>query len=295
MTKAKPSPAPAADNGKKKRILRIVGGIAAAIALYFIVKNFLYEGTDDAYVQAHSLMLAPRIGGTVEKVLVSENDKVKAGQVLAQLEAQDYSAAYNQAAADQASVQAQLVQAAQDYERISRLYKDQAVSKAEYDGAVARYHNLDARLKADQFKADQAKLNLGYTQIAAPEDGFIAKKSVEPGMVVPPGQALFGFVSSRERWVTANFKETQLGRLKPGQRVDVDLDAIPHKTFKGEVDSIGSATGSTFTLLPPDNATGNFTKVVQRVPVKIKLLDLTGQDVDRLAAGLSADVSVKVH
>ena len=290
--KAKAEPAP---NGKKKKILQRIGAVAGAIALYFIVTSFLYEGTDDAYVQAHALMLAPRVGGTVTKVLVNENDKVQAGQLLAQLDNQDYSNAYNQVVADQASVQADLEQAASDYQRVAKLYKDEAVSKQQLDAAVARYRNLTSRLKADQSKADQAKTNLGYTQITAPEDGTIAKKSVEPGMVVPPGQALFGFVASKERWITANFKETQIGRIKPGQKVSVSVDAIPHKSFKGEVDSLGSATGSTFTLLPPDNSTGNFTKVVQRVPVKIKLLDLTSADIDRLAAGLSADVSVKIH
>jgi membrane fusion protein, multidrug efflux system len=298
MTKTAPTLSAAGQaapgDGKKKVIIRIVIGVAVVITGYFLVNNYLFEGTDDAYVQAHALMLAPRIGGTVVKTLVNENDKVKAGQVLAQLDDQDYSAEYNQAVADQASVQAQLVQAIQDYNRMSQLYKDQAISKADYDAALARYRNLDARLKSDQFKADQAKLNLSYTQIMAPEDGYIAKKSVEPGMVVPQGQALFGFVSSKERWITANFKETQLSRIQPGQKVKIDVDAISGK-FEGEVDSIGSATGSTFTLLPPDNSTGNFTKVVQRVPVKIVFKNLTDQDIDHLAAGLSAEVSVKVH
>ena len=281
----------------EKKSLFIRGAVALAVILvgYFIWAAFFYETTDDAYVEAHSLMLSARIGGTVQKVLVNENDKVKAGQLLAQIDDQDYSTSYKQAIADQSSVQADLEQAALDYQRIGHLYKDQAVSKADYDKAVARYRNLTARLQADQFKADQAKLNLSYTQITAPEDGAIAKKAVEPGMVIPPGQALFGFVSSEERWVTANFKETQLSRIKPGQKVDVKVDAIDGKKFEGVVDSISSATGSTFTLLPPDNSTGNFTKVVQRVPVKIKLLNLSPTDIDRMAAGLSADISVKVH
>jgi len=197
--------------------------------------------------------------------------------------------------ADQASVQADLEQAAQDYQRYAKLLEAQAISKSDYDGALAKYRNLASRLKADQAKADQAKLNLSYTQITAPEDGTIAKKSVEPGMVVPAGQALFGFVSSSERWVEANYKETQLSRIQPGQSVKVDVDAVKGKSFNGVVDSIGSATGSTFTLLPPDNSTGNFTKVVQRVPVKIGLTDLSADDIDRLAAGLSAVVKIKVH
>jgi hypothetical protein len=102
---------------------------------------------------------------------------------------------------------------------------------------------LAQKIKASQFKADQAKLNLGYTQITAPDDGTIARKSIEPGMVIPPGQALFGFVSSKERWVEANLKETQIPPIRPGQKVEVKVDAIPGRAFEGEVDSLGSAPG----------------------------------------------------
>jgi len=295
MTKTTPSPTPAPENGKKKNIFRIVIAAAVLIGVYFAINAYRFEGTDDAYVEAHALMLAPRIGGTVTQVLVKENEKVSKGVTLAQLDNQDYTTAMNQVLGDQNSVQAELVQAGNDLQRIKKLYEDQAVSKADLDAAQAKYGNLVNRLKADQAKVAQAQLNLSYTNIIAPEDGTIAKKSVEVGMVVPPGQALFGFVSSKERWVEANFKETQLARIKPGQKVDVNVDAIPGKTFHGVVDSIGSATGSTFTLLPPDNSTGNFTKVVQRVPVKIVLPDLTPEEIGRLAAGLSAVVDVHIH
>ena len=280
---------------KKRNVFPFLIAAALAVVAYFIVEGFLYEKTDDAYVEAHSLMLAPRIGGFVSKVFVNENDKVKAGEVLAQLDDKDYDTGYKQTIADQSSVQADLEQAQKDYERVSTLYKAEAVSRQQYDAAVAKFHNLTSRLQADQFKADQAKLNLSYTQVVAPEDGVIAKKSVEPGMVVPAGQALFGFVGSQERWVTANFKETQLSKIKPGQKVEIKVDAISGKKFEGVVDSIGSSTGSTFTLLPPDNSTGNFTKVVQRVPVKIDLPNLTPEDIDLLAAGLSVEVAVKLH
>jgi membrane fusion protein, multidrug efflux system len=289
------APSKAPEGGRKKIWIRAVLGLAVLLAAYFGWEHYLYESTDDAYIEAHTLMLAPRIGGTVEKVLVEENDQVKAGQVLAELDDRDYAAAYSQAQADQASVQADLVQARQDYDRKTRLFREKAISRSEYDAAMARFKNLSSRLQADQFKSDQAKLNLDYTRITAPEDGFIAKKSVEPGMVVPAGQALFGLVGSRERWVTANFKETQLSRIRTGQKVEVSVDALGGKQYPGVVDSIGSATGSTFTLLPPDNSTGNFTKVVQRVPVKIDLPGLKPEDIARLAAGLSAEVSVRVH
>jgi len=114
-------------------------------------------------------------------------------------------------------------------------------------------------------------------------------------MVVPAGQPLLGFVGSGERWVTANFKETQLDNVKPGRKAEVTVDALPGRTFEGEVESLSAGTGSIFTLLPPDNASGNFTKVVQRVPVRIKLPGLTMADILSLQAGLSAVVSVKVR
>jgi membrane fusion protein (multidrug efflux system) len=280
--------------GKKKIIARLLIVAALAAAAWFGYQHYLYVGTDDAYVQAHSMILAPRVGGTVLQVNVLENDKVKAGQVLAELDDRDYKNAYDQAVAEQAAAQADMDHAQKDYHRVQRLYKSGAVPREQFDATEARLHNLTARLEADRVKVEQANLNLSYIRITAPGDGVIAKKSVEPGMVVPPGQALFGFVSSAERWVTANFKETQLSRIKIGQKVDVNVDAIRGKTFMGVVDSIGSSTGSTFTLLPPDNSTGNFTKVVQRVPVKIKLINLTAADIDRLAAGLSAVVDVRV-
>src|SRR5579862_9525151 len=188
MTKTTPSPAPAA-GGKKKNFLPILGAVAVIVAVFFGVKGYLYEGTDDAYVEAHALMLAPRIGGTVTAVLVKENDKVSKGVTLAQLDNQDLTTAMNQVLGDQNSVQAELVQAGNDLQRIKKLYEDQAVSKADLDAAQAKYGNLMNRLKADQAKVAQASLNLSYTNIVAPEDGTIAKKSVEVGMVVPPGQA----------------------------------------------------------------------------------------------------------
>ena len=131
-----------------------------------------------------------------------------------------------------------------------------------------------------------------YTKIIAPSDGIIAKKSVEKGAFVGVGTPLLGFVQAKERWVVANFKETDLASIHIGSKSTVDVDAIPSKTFSGEVESISPSTGATFSLLPPDNATGNFTKVVQRVPVRVKLKDLTNDDVDRLQAGLSAVVSI---
>jgi membrane fusion protein (multidrug efflux system) len=142
---------------------------------------------------------------------------------------------------------------------------------------------------------NEAKLNLGYTKIVAPEDGTVGRKSFEVGMLATAGQPLLGFVSNTERWVTANLKETDMDNIAVGKKATVEVDAISGKTYEGEVESISPATGATFTLLPPDNATGNFTKVVQRVPVRIKLLNLKENDIDRLQSGLSAEVKIRIH
>jgi membrane fusion protein (multidrug efflux system) len=160
---------------------------------------------------------------------------------------------------------------------------------------VAAFKDLSAKTQAAKAKFDQANLNVSYTRIIAPSDGTIARKSVEPGQFVPAGQPLFGFVASKERWVTANLKETELSGVKVGNKAYVDVDAIDGKKFHGVVESISPSTGATFSLLPPDNATGNFTKVVQRVPVRIRLTELTDEDVDRLQAGLSATIAIRIR
>ncbi len=280
---------------RKNLWLTLAGAAALAALGAFFYEQFHWESTDDAYVGAHYLMLAPRVGGTVSRVLIHENERVRAGQVLVLFDGNDYRTARDQAAADVASLGADAAQARLDYARDTRLLAEGVVTRQAYDRARARSRGLDARLAAAQFRLRQAQLNLGYTTLTAPEDGFIAKRAVEPGMVVPAGQPLIGFVSAGKRWVTANYKETQLPDIRPGEEAEVEVDALPGRTFRGTVESIGSATGSTFTLLPPDNSTGNFTKVVQRVPVRIALPGLDPEDAELLRVGLSADVSVKVR
>jgi len=279
----------------KRKILTVIIIAALGLGGWFAWDTLNWESTDDAYVQAHVLMLSPKVGGTVSKVLVDENQAVKAGQLLVQFEGQDYATAHSQAQADMASLEADARQAKVDFDRQAQLLKDGVVTQQQYDQALAKSRSLDQRLRAASYKAQQAQLNLSYTQLVAPEDGIIAKRAVEPGMVVPAGQPLLGFVGSGERWVTANFKETQLDNVKPGRKAEVTVDALPGRTFEGEVESLSAGTGSIFTLLPPDNASGNFTKVVQRVPVRIKLPGLTLADILSLQAGLSAVVSVKVR
>jgi membrane fusion protein (multidrug efflux system) len=157
--------------------------------------------------------------------------------------------------------------------------------------AVANAQVEVARAKVDQAQAAmrQAELNLGYTKVRAELDGVVSKRNVEPGQLVSPDRPLFALVDLRDSWVVANFKETQLAKLHPGQRVKISIDGFDDTSFAGTVDSIQAGTGSRFSLLPPDNASGNFTKVTQRVPVKIVLADRRSLE---LRPGMSADVTV---
>ena len=177
------------------------------------------------------------------------------------------------AVADQA--QANLTRAQQDYDRFIKLGEQKVVSKQEVDNAAAGLKNANgamAAAKADLAAAEAAvangELQLSYTTIVAPVDGVIGKKTAETGARVQPGQPLMAVVEQNV-WVLANFKETQLAHMRIGQHVEVAIDALPKHKYSAHVDSFQPGTGSTFALLPPDNATGNFTKIVQRVPVKI--------------------------
>jgi membrane fusion protein (multidrug efflux system) len=156
----------------------------------------------------------------------------------------------------------------------------------------AQAQSADARIQLAKAALAQARLNLEYTTIKAPVAGIISKKSVESGQVVQPGQPLMAIVPEQDIWVTANFKETQLADMHPGLAVSVAVDAYGGKNFKAHVDSIASATGARFSLLPPENATGNYVKVVQRVPVKV-VFD-QGEQLDQLRPGLSVTVNVRV-
>jgi len=265
------------------------------LGVYYSYESYLHITTDNAQVSAHFLMISSRVNGTISKVFVDDHQKVKAGDVLAQIDTSDYSNATTAASAMVSSLVARVDEAKVNFTRALELYKTQAVSKERFDKAHADYKDLEAKLKAAKSQAQQAGLNESYTKIIAPSDGVIARKSVEPGQFVPAGQPLFGFVAEKKRWIIANLKETELKDLKINQDVVIEVDAIAHKKFLGKVASVAPSTGAVFSLLPPDNATGNFTKVVQRVPVKIDLENLSDSDVDALHLGLSAEVSIRIH
>jgi membrane fusion protein (multidrug efflux system) len=204
---------------------------------------------------------------------------------------------YDHARAQAAVSRAKLLSARKNIDTQSAEIR-QAVASAQAaeDGlrqALAVVEKRQAEAREAEAEVRQAELDLSYTRITAPSAGFVTKKAVEPGAYVQVGQKLLSVVG-RDVWVVANFKETQIAGMKPGQPVDIEVDAYPGVTFRGHVDSIQRGTGSRFTLLPPENATGNYIKVVQRVPVKIVLDRQNGSDGYLLAPGMSVIPDVNV-
>ncbi len=189
------------------------------------------------------------------------------------------------------AAQSRLMQAHVGEEQAQAALKNAQTAPQQISAIQARAAAAEAHAQQMRAQLAQAELNLQYATVKAPVKGLVSRKTVEPGQIIQPGQPLMAVISLEDVWVVANFKETQLENMRPGQRVTVKVDAIGGKEFKGKVDSIAGATGARFSLLPPENATGNFVKVVQRVPVKI-VLD-PGQDPEHvLRPGLSAEPTV---
>ena len=280
---------------KKKKIISIAGTIVVLLVGYLTYEHFAYVTTDNAQIFGHSLMMAPKVSGYITEVNVVEGQKVSKGEVLIQIDQRDYENNLKQAKGELASIEARRRDAERNYRRLVDLLSKGAVSQQQFDTSSAQYNDVKAKYDAIASQVAQAELNLSNTKITAPVDGFIAKKSVEVGQLAAPGVPLIGFIDAGERWIIANFKETEIEGIKLDAKVDVEVDAISGRKFEGKVESISSATGATFTLLPPDNATGNFTKVVQRVPVKIKFVNLTAEDIVKLRTGLSASIKVSKH
>jgi membrane fusion protein (multidrug efflux system) len=279
----------------KKKVFIGLGTLAVIGCLYFAYQYFFYVTTDNAQVEAHSVMLASKVGGYIQSVNVTEGQTVKKGDLLVVIDPRDYENTLTQAKGELSSLEARRRDAERNFQRLRGLLSTGAVSQQQFDTASASYQETKARYEGLAAQVAQAELNLGNTKIIAPSNGVIARKSAEVGQLASPGVPLLGFVSSEERWVTANFKETDVESIRLGAKAHIDVDAVSSRKFEGKVVAISAATGATFTLLPPDNATGNFTKVVQRVPVKIEFEGLKPEDMNLLRAGLSADVKISKH
>jgi len=328
--------------------LALTLGVAATADFgydYLTTGRYL-ETTDDAYVKADSTIVAPKVSGYIAEVLVSDNEPVKAGQLLARIDDRDFRTALAQAKADVAASEAAVRNLNAQIELQEPVIQQQAAEvdaaeanlkfaeeeRSRYDalmksgsGTVQRAQQTDAALRAQTAQLQQGKsglaaahkkvevlaterakavaqldharaveaqaaLNLSYTEITAPVDGTVGARSLRVGQFVQAGTQLMAVVPLDAVYVVANFKETQLTHVRNGQPVELRIDSFHATTLKGHVDSLSPASGLEFALLPPDNATGNFTKIVQRVPVKIVLDDhnLTGL----LRPGMSAEPTV---
>lgn len=348
------APSPNAVTAPKRRGLPRHILIAAGVVVVFVIAVVIFsqrgkESTDDAFIEGHVMQIAPQVAGAISNVLVEDNQQVKAGDLLVELDPRENQAVYNQAKANVdsavaklgqaeaqlASTQAALQEAQSDIEearatsdnaakdlargqelrergvtseqdldrvntaaRSSKAVLDSKIKKAlgtESDVKVnaAAVESAKAQVELANSLFDTAKLRLSYTKLYAPEDGRITRKNAEIGNYVQTGTALMAVVPD-DVWVVANFKETQLRHMRPGQPVDIRVDAYPSLKVHGKVDSIQAGTGARFSLLPSENATGNYVKVVQRVPVKISI-DNWPKDGPLLAPGMSVTPTVDVH
>jgi membrane fusion protein (multidrug efflux system) len=342
-------PPPRKRRRQQKLLLAGVAGLVLLIAVILYYRYFIspYESTDDAFIDGYVTLISPRVPGQVTRLVVTDNQEVKQGDVLVEIDPRDYEASLSQAKADLAAASSQANQAraqvnvseakvaqaqaavtaaeaeaqrADDDLKRYQSVESRAVSKSAFDLAQAQARSANADLEAarsqtnaaaaevalseagvetaaaavqqSEAKLQQAELNLSYTKIIAPLDGRVTARTVQQGHYVQPGQALLALVP-KSVWVIANFKETQLTYMKPGQPVELRVDAYPNKKFKGKVDSLQAGTGARFSLLPPENAVGNYIKVVQRVPVKIIFDEELPTNLD-IAPGMSVVPVVKV-
>ncbi|SDR55353.1 membrane fusion protein, multidrug efflux system [Paraburkholderia fungorum] len=320
-------------------------GLSAALA--YGVMRPAGQSTDDAFVSADFTVVAPRVAGQITALSVDDNQVVRKGDLLAQIDNRDYAAAVAAAQANVAVAQAAIdnVSASIVQQRslidqaaaaLNAAHANRDFARADYDrytdlaqhGAGSRQNEQQARSRADtaladvsrdeaglsaakqqvavlttqraraeaglqraQAALDTARLNLSWTRIVAPIDGVVGQRAVRVGAFVTPGTPMLALVPLQQAYVVANFQETQLAHVRPGQAAEVRVDTYSDVVLTGTVDSFAPATGVTFSAIAPDNATGNFTKVVQRIPVKIALR--AGQaGLDRLRVGMSAEVTV---
>lgn len=275
-------------------VILVVGGYFTYRGVHFYTTH---AETEDAQIDGHISPVLPRISGYVADVRVDDNEYVKEGQLLAEIDSSEFvmkkkmakaalestRAAYEVAKANLNSAKVGLDKAKRDYKRAKELFEGGADTRQKYEDAQAalakartayaaadrKVSEIKTRIQQRREDLEYAKLQLSYTKIHAPISGLISKKDVEVGQLVQAGQPLMAVTNTNNIWVIANYKETELNDIKPGQIVKISVDAYPGKNFEGRVESVAGATGAKYALLPPDNATGNFVKVVQRVPVKI--------------------------
>ena len=284
-----------AGSGQNKKKAFMIVGVIVVIGL---IAGWFYSGyrkthvsTDDAFIDGNIHTISARVSGNVKAVLVTDNQRVKQGDILVTIDAADYRSKEAAARANLELQRATLRLAESERKRAQALY-DQDVSSAErYDKAVSSYEISLAQVKLAEEQLRQAELNHGYTTVVAPADGYVTRKSVQIGNQVQTGQPLMAIVDLDNLFVVANYKETEMELIRPGQDVTMTVDSFPGKEFKGKVDSIMAGTGVSFSLFPAENATGNYVKVVQRIPIKIVFQEGTDKE-HLLRIGMSVEPTV---
>lgn len=313
---------------KKRFLVPILIGLLIVSVSYVLISNSAkYETTEDAYVETRPVQVAPKVLGQVIEMYVTDNQELKEGDLVAQIDPTDYqtklaeiTARYESALLRQQTAKAnfgaansQINLAKKNLDRYTELYKSGAASKLEYDKAKTDYDNAqaaltqaeqsllskdsnrvaDADLKQLAAMKKQAELALSYTKVYAPQSGTVANKTIEKGAFVQTGQPLFMLVPDNI-WVVANFKESQLRDMKVGQEVEIKVDTYPDKRFKGKIDSIQRISGAKSSLFPPENAVGSFVKIVQRIPVKIVFTEKIDKSKYTVVPGMSVEPKVRV-
>ena len=343
--KVEPSPdSPNGNRGKKRRtliILLVTGLVCLVLGLAWWIHGKSHIETDNAFIEAKTVAISCKVAGTVKRVLVEDNQYVRKGAALVELDQEDYrvqvaqaeagvSVAENETGGEQlraegarATVElarARAEQADLDLRRGEALFRREVIPREQLDrlrtaqrvaqsqlreaqegfkqaqavAGLAGPGGNRARIRQHQALLNEARLRLSYTRVLAPTNGYITRKSVEPGANIQAGQPLMALVPLQDAWIIANYKEGQLTHIRPGQKVEFTVDAYPDRSFTGRVDSIMAGTGAAFSLLPPENATGNYVKVVQRIPVKIAI-DNNSDPQHLLRVGMSVIPTVLVE
>lgn len=305
----------------KKRVLVpcITGIVFLLFGIFYGIHAVYYKSTDDAFIEGHVITVAPRVSGPVLKLNIEDNQDVKKGDLLLEIDPNDYQAKLKETKAKLDEAKSSLISAQNqvtkslsdldfaqnDYERYSKMHDKGISSKQDYEASLnkltaaqsnnnsakARYDEIQSTIKRLEAEVEQDELNLSYTKIYAASDGKITNRSVEQGNYVQVAQPMFSIVPEK-MWIVANFKETQLANMKPGQPVKIKIDTYGGKKFEGKVDSIQRSTGARASLFPPENAVGSYVKIVQRVPVKIVFTE----DISKynIVPGMSVVPEVKV-
>ncbi|MGN6750891.1 MAG: HlyD family secretion protein [Xanthobacteraceae bacterium] len=250
-----------------------------------------FQSTDDAFIAARNFSMAPKVSGYITAVPVTDNQHVAAGDVIARVDDRDYRVALDQAKAQLTRDQALLQQAKTNLGRYQYLVQRSAIAQQQADDQGFLVAQDESTVAIDQAKVDAAQLDLSHTTISAAEPGRVVSLTAAVGQFAQAGTALTMFVPDG-LWVTANFKETQLDAMRPGQTVTLAIDAYPDRAIRGHIASVQPGSGTAFSLLPAQNATGNYVKIVQRVPVKI-VIDAPPADV-ALGPGMSVVPTVRI-